>query len=360
MVTFQSHQELWPLRSKSNGKTGYIDRNGDWAIKPTFDKATYFHSCRAGALLGDRWGVLNKQGDWLAAPRATNALNTYGEGPVRAQVAGKWGLIDDAGNWIIKPQFSSMSWFSSGLCSVILEGRYGCVNFAGNWVIPPVYGMIGAFYGGEAIAKLSNGLFGCLDASGSWNVPPAFRSLSVRDPVSGLAAAGVMTDTRGYLEGYIDQDAKWAIEPKFHRAGRFSEGFACAQRGDPGDDIILEHERWGFIDSTGAWIIEPGFQGALQCSAGVAPVEYHDRFGFLNMQGVWVFEPVLDVAWPLFNGLAEAKLNGKYGFLDRSMNWIIKPIYDKAEDFGDLIRVELGGHEMYIDRLGSNLNGSAA
>ncbi|WP_170950433.1 WG repeat-containing protein [Mesorhizobium sp. WSM3864] len=73
-----------------------------------------------------------------------------------------------------------------------------------------------------------------------------------------------------------------------------------------------------------------------------------------------MFEPVLDVAWPLFNGLAEAKLNGKYGFLDRSMNWIIKPIYDKAEDFGDLIHVELGGHEMYIDRLGSNLNGSAA
>ncbi|MGX9576762.1 WG repeat-containing protein [Mesorhizobium sp. f-mel] len=79
MTFFDGDQALWPLRSKSNGKIGYIDRNGDWVINPTFDKASRFHGGRAAAISADRWGVLNKRGHWLAAPEGTATLSTYGK-----------------------------------------------------------------------------------------------------------------------------------------------------------------------------------------------------------------------------------------------------------------------------------------
>ena len=49
----------------SNGRWGYIDTNNQWVIPAKFEDAQEFKSDRAAVKLKNKWGFINKKGEWL-------------------------------------------------------------------------------------------------------------------------------------------------------------------------------------------------------------------------------------------------------------------------------------------------------
>ncbi|HOV64245.1 MAG TPA: WG repeat-containing protein [Spirochaetia bacterium] len=71
--------------------------------------------------------------------------------------------------------------------------------------------------------------------------------------------------------GYIDISGNWVIEPKFGEARGFSEGLAAVQDS--------ETYKWGYIDNTGKYAIKPIYESAADFSEGLAFVESYDYSG---------------------------------------------------------------------------------
>ncbi len=53
---------------KLNGKYGFIDKNGDFVIKPKFDDAWYFREGLAAVELNGKYGFIDKSGKIIAKP----------------------------------------------------------------------------------------------------------------------------------------------------------------------------------------------------------------------------------------------------------------------------------------------------
>ncbi|HUH47636.1 MAG TPA: WG repeat-containing protein, partial [Arenibacter sp.] len=54
---------------RENNLFGFIDRSGEYAIKPQFKKADNFANERAAANMGDKWGYIDPKGEWAIQPQ---------------------------------------------------------------------------------------------------------------------------------------------------------------------------------------------------------------------------------------------------------------------------------------------------
>jgi len=74
--------------------------------------------------------------------------------------------------------------------------------------------------------------------------------------------------------GYIDRAGKFAINPQFRSASRFSDGLAAVQTEQSGP--------WGYIDKTGAVVINPQFDATNPFSEGLAAARIGDKWGYIS------------------------------------------------------------------------------
>ena len=118
-----------------NQKKGYINTQGEFVIPPQFDHARNFSEDLAltfnmvGEGLNDyrpQYAYINKKGEVVinTDDNVTTAMN-FNSGLAAVQVDGdKWGYIDKKGDWAIKPQFDEARSFSTdGTARVILNGK---------------------------------------------------------------------------------------------------------------------------------------------------------------------------------------------------------------------------------------------
>lgn len=115
-------------------KTGFIDRMGNWKIKPIFDAIDCFINKEADALLNEKWGKINLLGNWIE-------------------------------NVILDLNVESRTFYRF---SSIESQKVGVINLnSGIWIIPPIYEKIYAFDAEFAYAKL-NTVFVKLYRSGNY------------------------------------------------------------------------------------------------------------------------------------------------------------------------------------------------
>lgn len=53
---------------KSDGKWGFVNKNGDWIIQPTYDFVTEFENKVAGVKKDSKWGIINENGEFIKEP----------------------------------------------------------------------------------------------------------------------------------------------------------------------------------------------------------------------------------------------------------------------------------------------------
>ena len=210
---------------------GYVDRTGRQVIEPRLSYAGQFCHGLAVAGSGNRYGLINKTGTFVADDRYEGVGGSIGglkvpascpfhEGLAPVEQQGRWGFVDTQGRQVIAPQFENAMPFSEGLAEVLQGGKWGFIDRTGTIVVEPQFESTGSFAEGLASVKVQ----------GRW--------------------------------GAIDRTGKMVIPPRFDPLHEFSEGLA----------MIRLDEKWGFVDRSGTIVIAPQFKDARSFRGGLAPV----------------------------------------------------------------------------------------
>lgn len=309
-----------------NGRQGYIDRAGNFAIAPQYIFARNFSEGLAAVAVSGQgdpiWGYIDRDGEWVIEP-GLGLGNPFSEGLAPVFKDGKYGFMDSTGTIAIQPQFNWVDNFSEGLAAVRVNGQYGYIDREGNWAIEPqAYTEADPFSEGLARVGFKNEVnqvrYGFIDKTGNAIVEPKF--IAAQSFQAGLAP--VQPDDESYLWGYVNQQGEWAIEPQFSAAQSFSEGLAGVMVGD----------RWGFINKTGELVI---------------PAQFYQAEHYTS-DGIPGTPPIGPVVRPFTDGLAAVRVGDYMGFIDQTGEFMIPPIFTDANSFVDgLARVRVGG-EWYV------------
>lgn len=112
------------LAAAKDGRTGFLDREGRWAIPPRFVEAHGLFEGLAYASIevgrDVRWGHLDASGTWVIAP-TLEWTNRFVDGLAPARRGGLFGFVDREGRWVIEPRWkSTQPSFTDGLAWVQL------------------------------------------------------------------------------------------------------------------------------------------------------------------------------------------------------------------------------------------------
>jgi hypothetical protein len=142
-----------------DGKWGYIDKKGAMAITPQFynaldfsegtamvqetvlRKSTVVTSTPARPRAG-KCGFIDKQGQFIIKP-SFDAAFSFSEGLAPVKAGAAWGYIDRKGEMVISPKFQLAENFSEGLAVVLLQSTpdnktyFGYIDKTGRYAIQP-------------------------------------------------------------------------------------------------------------------------------------------------------------------------------------------------------------------------------
>ncbi len=331
-----------------NGEWGYISSSdpGSFAIEPQFRFASSFMGDVAFVHIGDKYAMINKEGNLITVPLYESFADISANGYIAVMEDGKWGYVNKDAEYVINPKFSSASKFYSKVAAVSVSGAYGFIGEDGEYTVAPQYDMALDFSEDDELAAIkTDGKWGYINKDGTAVIEPrfekAFTFKNGRAIVKLYGAYGVI-DTKGeFLSepvfdepfsfekdgsatvkigsryGYIDGDGNYKIVPRFTDMGSFGEGsLTYAQRADG---------KYGFIDKDGNFVIEPQFEKALGFSNGLAPVKVDGLWGYINEKGDMVFDPRFSYASSFYSdgyAVAEDAL-GKTVVIDATGNNVL-------------------------------------
>jgi hypothetical protein len=104
-------------------KYGYVDRVGNYVIKPQFDEAYPFFEGVAPVKLRDKYGLINRTGQFIVTPQFSDIgyLGKFSSGLLAVQQNKDWGFVDKTGRVVITPKFAQVMPFSEGLAAVSVK-----------------------------------------------------------------------------------------------------------------------------------------------------------------------------------------------------------------------------------------------
>lgn len=126
---------LIPQKGK-NGKWGYVDTNGKFRIKPSYEAAFDFKEGLGLISLFNKFGYINTGGRLVISLRYDGA-KSFSEGLAAVMIYDqrqnkKWGYIDKTGKFVISPQFDEVSDFSDGKAVINTDNDEFVINKSGD------------------------------------------------------------------------------------------------------------------------------------------------------------------------------------------------------------------------------------
>lgn len=207
LLSLSAHGQL-PEPKQAGGKYGY-QLNGKWIVEPTLQYATHFSSGCALAQQNNLWGYLDSLGNWIIAPRFSQASPLHnGYGFVFDQK--KRGVVGKGGKILLEPVCDSI--ISMWNYHVITKGKlrgFADENF--QTVSPIIYTEIDHYY---------YNYFSCKKPSGLWDIYSE-KGLQMSDVEQPLSRNNFLTNTqlmflkKGGKFGVYQVGEGWKHEPAF-------------------------------------------------------------------------------------------------------------------------------------------------
>lgn len=265
--TITSNTKLWPAYSSSEKLWGYINENGEWAIKPQFTSCFEFSCGRAEVQVANRkYYYIDTNGNLINGNAifrdCEDFLNNYA---LVQDDNNLYGLIDRNCNFVIRPMYYRLDHVASnGLmaCKAIYDGKWGYINTSNKKVIDYQFDEAKGFVDGVAAVKVGDS-WGLIDANGKYVVNPQYSYL--RPIGNGRYAFAEKTNSTVSLSqtlyGMMDTSGKIIMQPKYKslygerydRSGRFA--------------VTNSNDKDGYIDVNGNEVI---------------PCQYKDADVFMN------------------------------------------------------------------------------
>jgi WG containing repeat len=205
-----------PVIYNGNSKYGFINKQGEWVIKPQFLNIGTFSEGLCCIRHDDgNVGFINKQGEWVIKPQFQSAEN-FKEGLACVKLY-RWGFIDKQGQWVILPQFDKAYSFSEGLAAVEIKTPYK------KWAL------------GRKRIKYQ---LGYINRQGNWKISP-YRERFGEDYYQVFSfSEGLARISKDFQYRFINETDDYTVYPQFAAAGDFHEGLVWVKKED----------KYGFIN----------------------------------------------------------------------------------------------------------------
>ena len=158
-------------------RMGLIDAGGRWLVPAQFSDIRHFDEGVAQVRVGEYWGLINRDGEFILKPRYTRML-PFSQGLAAVAVETtkdsydgcKWGFIDQSGRLRIPARFGGTESFSEGLGAVGVGEAgtqpWGYIGPDGEWRIRPQFMRAWPFLRGLAEVKLQDGRYRYINREG--------------------------------------------------------------------------------------------------------------------------------------------------------------------------------------------------
>ena len=371
-------ENLWKdLPDSTKYRYGFIDMQGNWIIKPQFDRDSNFSLEGVAPVFINRdidtqssslvySGIIDTSGAWVKEPELGLELGyEFSEGLIGAiQIKDKGssyrtdndmgGYLDVQGNWAIEPKIpvgseGRVNYFSQAnsfiqepyaLVPKFINEKnkiylHGIINKKGDYLIEPRFRVINSYFAtdfsniGLAAAKEGiedDALYGFIDGSGKWVIKPTFNNAS-----SFRGNYAWAEDVTTELSGTIDQNGEWVIPPQYSYLILTDDTYAVAK--DPKTELV------GVLDlATGEWVKEPQWYSAWVEHFGAYITAKETEDGLVGMYSMQTGETIIEPKYkyisydePLI--IAQDPETELYGYIDISGEWVIQPAYRQVSDF---------------------------
>jgi hypothetical protein len=276
-------QQAGPLsdglaRVTVNGKVGFIDRTGNFAIEPVFDKAWWFSPGfgRTSAERDGIFGVIDKAGSWVfrtnyqqvhfatVSSKDRNSETLFGW---HFKQADRWGLLGLDGRVVLDADFDQpIDHCADDRLAAYKNKEWLYFTADGSPLQPPDGRLVDAACSSVPPYTLKIGdKFGLVDARSNPLTPVHFDAIVW----AGAGARNVKIDGKW---GRIGLDGRWLIEPKFDYLSHDVDIFVASIDG-----------KRGFMRADGSWLIEPKFDAARLRNDDTAFVTVSGATGILRL-----------------------------------------------------------------------------
>lgn len=342
---------------KEDGKYGYIDENGSYAIDAKYGEAWSFIRGSAVVKENGLYGLIDKDGKYVVEP-TYDSIIPFSSSCLIVSKDSAFGFIATGdGKVLLQPQYEKVFYYTAELCVVQKGNALGIVNSKAKLVCPVVMQGFKEMFSTGAI---------CIQSDTSDEVT---MLLSLMEKGAGATKKGLL-NVKGEL----------IVMPKYDDIfDDATNGFYYSFLSSPNapvdtnlldDDLSVAIGTYGIIDTTGKIIAEPVFEELPVYGDKMFRVKKDGKYGYANMSGTLVIPPAYEYAvafsegkaivsigskvsiidntgkvlvenlgpgsgmYRFFNGLARCRsLDGKYGFLDATGKRVIEPDLDVADDF---------------------------
>ncbi|WMI69459.1 WG repeat-containing protein [Mangrovimonas sp. YM274] len=301
--------------ARFDDKYGYLNKSGEWQISPQFESAKDFVEDLAEAMgANEKWGFINRNGEWQIQPKFVR-VKEFNSGIALAYDGDRWFYINRKGEEVLKNVKTVKYYdFSEGFAIVRSEdGKVGFIDTLGNYIVEPKFEKVHDFVNGYARVS-PDGKWGIIDVKGKYFVEPNYRR------VGNVYLGNVVVENENEEVGLIIE-GKFKVVEGARKIWDFSYNgeFTYAKK----DDFV------GFINNKGEWVVEPQFDKARAFLNGLAPVMLKNKWGYINTSGELVIDYKFKDA-DVFSkdGLAPVKLKKRWGFIDKTGKLVIQDEYD--------------------------------
>jgi tetratricopeptide (TPR) repeat protein len=367
------------------GGWGYVDRSGIWKIQPQFYSAGEFSEgvaavsqslksdlpkiprlrvsepLAATGLCNDcSFGYIDKTGEYKIRPYFIQA-RPFSQGLAavefpQSQILSSFGYVDHDGKIALPPIAKDASPIRDNVADLVIRHASGAITkgqtataidrdyslripvtafkawlaFRDRYLnddkltVQPAHIATADFPNPIPNGSYFDALFGFVDLTGEVLIKPQF---SFARPFSeGFAAVQV----KGKW-GYISPQNKVVISPIYDEAESFQNGVARVAKGNT----------WGLIDKTGKEVVPCQYKSISEFSEGHAVVctlgtrAREPEFGFVDTHGKWLVEPKYANARNFKNGFAAVEKGAAWGFIDKEGVLCVPAEYADVKDFSD-------------------------
>ena len=303
---------------------GFVNSKGEEVIPCQYKSALAFTDGLAAVENEDgKWGYIDTSGT-LKIPYKFHMPQQFYEGIAHVGLsADQFIYIDTNGKQLSSPDEGIGSSFSNGRGMIFRNNKFGFIDRTGNTVIPIIYDNGTHFFDNNQAAVAKNGRWGSIDNTGNVIIPFKYEFINGWYDTDGKNNYSIIYDGkfigRNYdneLKGYIRDDGKLIIAPKYHR---------------------LQFDKK---------------------SNSVFAEDFNGKIGIFDLDGNLICPFEYDSFKPYGYGLYCLKKDGYYGFVDSSGKTIIPFEYEESDGFiydVELTYIKKGEYWNIIDRFGKEL-----
>ena len=328
---------LIPAKDPKTGLTGYMDKKGQWQIKPQFNRGYYFSKGVTAVVIdnGKNWVFINKEGKALSKPRVYAPSDHFDFGMHVFRTYTGQGLINSYGKEVLPPLYTEVNIMKSNLIHIREGQESGFVDSTGKVILPAKYSFEGADKGYIAVTLDKKG--GVIDSTGKFVVPLMDKAVLLLGDGLGFVVDSVSKGLSMDIYGHFITMKNEAVSPMLKLNGKpevCSESFCLIIQmkfdlNNPSQDF---NYGYSLINLKGEKVTKDDYVFVGSFHDGLAlVVDKNKKAGFIDTSGKKVIKCQYDYrdAWdnpeiPTFNkGLCLVSRNGKTFYIDTAGNEFI-------------------------------------